>query len=219
MVTTPATTGVLCALGPELGILDELAQGRQRVQGLELLELELPGPGGAPRRVLACAAGVGKVHAAMGAAILLEQGAEQLLVVGTCGGLSRGLGPGDLLHCSTAFQVDLAVRDGRSCEAAEELVRSWEEVTPAPRGWFLTADRPVLTPWRRLRLARAFQGPCVADMETAAAARVAVAAGRPFAALRVVTDRAGWGTPASFRKHFPRLAGVPAATVPDLLST
>lgn len=203
--------GVLCALAPELGRLAGLARGRRSVQNLELLEL----PGELP--TLACVAGVGKVHAARGAALLLASGARTLLVVGTCGGLSRGLAPGDLVHCTTAFQVDLALREGRSCDADGGLRERWERVAPGQRGWFLTADRPVLTPWRRLRLARAFRGPCVADMETAAAAAVARAAGVPFAGLRVVTDRAGWGTPVAFRANFPRLAGVAADTLPGLL--
>ena len=95
------------------------------------------------------------------------------------------------------------------------------EDVEGPEGWFLTADRPVINPWRRLRLARAFAGPCVADMETAAAAAVAARAGVPWAALRAVTDVPGWTGPVgsgSFRKHFPTQAGRAADSVPDLLA-
>ncbi len=84
-------------------------------------------------------------------------------------------------------------------------------------GWFLTADRPVLSLWRRLRLARAFQGDCVADMETAAAARVARRAGVPWAALRAVTDGATEGGILEFRRNFALQAGRAAATLPGLL--
>src|SRR5688572_6633667 len=181
------TSGVLCAMPEELGALRERAVGHRRTQGLELFELEL-----GPERALACVGGVGKVMAARAAALLIAEGARRrLLVVGVCGGLRRHLVPGTLVHCRTSFQVDLAVRAGRSVDADPRLLETWRSVAAGEVGWFLTADRPVLNPWRRLRLARAFAGSCVADMETAAAAAVARAAGVPWAALRSVTDGAG----------------------------
>src|SRR6185503_13476825 len=118
------------------------------------------------------------------------------------------LAPGALLHCTRAVQADLAVREGREVESSAELRRLWRAVAPGEEGWFVTADRPVLSPWRRLRLARAFAGPCVADMETAAAAAVASLAGTPWAALR---------GGAEFRRFFPAQAGRAAATVPELV--
>jgi adenosylhomocysteine nucleosidase len=214
MEAASGATGVLCALPEELGGLGDRARARRAVAGLELLELELDGG-----PALACVGGVGKVMAARAATLLLAAGAtRRLLVVGTCGGLRRHLGPGTLVHCRTSFQVDLAVRAGRQVEADPELLEAWRELVPGEAGWFLTADRPVLTPWRRLRLARAFAGSCVADMETAAAAAVARAAGVPWAALRAVTDGAGLGTGAAFRVHYPVQAGRAADTVPALLS-
>jgi nucleoside phosphorylase len=71
----------------------------------------------------------------------------------------------------------------------------------------------VLSPWRRLRLARAFAGNCVADMETAAAASVAARAGVPWAALRAVTDVASLFSAASFRRNYPTQAGRAADTL------
>src|SRR6185503_7977669 len=127
------------------------------------------------------------------------------------------LAPGALLHCTRAVQADLAVREGREVESSAELRRLWRAVAPGEEGWFVTADRPVLSPWRRLRLARAFAGPCVADMETAAAAAVASLAGTPWAALRAVSDRAGLAGGAEFRRFFPAQAGRAAATVPELV--
>lgn len=217
--TSPATTapqtlpiGVLCALPRELGALPESAVGRERVHGVEVLRLLVGG-----REVLACVGGVGKVAAAHAATLLLSAGAEGLLVVGTCGGLRRSLEPGTFVHCTTAFQADFAVREGRAAHAEESWRRAWRRIVPGPEGWFLTADRPVLGPWRRLRLARAFSGPCVADMETAAAGAVAQRAGVPWAALRVVTDGAGFLGGRSFARNYPTLAGRAADTLPDLL--
>jgi len=227
--------GVLCALPEELGSLTERAQRRSPHQGLEILELELAGV-----PVLACVAGVGKVRAAHGASQLVAAGARRaLLVVGTCGGLRQALRPGTLVHCTTATQVDLAVRAGREIPSDPTLRAAWRAVAPGPEGWFLTADRPVLSLLRRLRLARAFAGPCVAEMETAASAQVACTAGVPWAALRAVTDcatlrselasivtRLGGavqgprlGGLASFRRHYPTCAGLAADTVERLVTS
>jgi adenosylhomocysteine nucleosidase len=206
--------GVLCALPEELGSLREHERARRTRAGLEIHELEIEG-----RPALACVAGVGKVMAARAASLLLAEGAERaLLVVGTCGGLRAELGPGTLVHCTIAAQVDLAHRHLREVRADETLRAAWQRVVPGAQGWFLTADRPVLSLWRRLRLARAFAGPCVAEMETAAAAAVAFSAGVPWAALRAVTDRATLGGGASFRLHFGAQAPRAADSIPALLA-
>jgi len=202
--------GVLAALGGELGSLRERAGAPKRVAGARLSVCELPGG----TRLLLCTSGVGKVRAAAGAAALIGAGATRgILVVGLAGGLRRGMAPGDIVHCQTAVQADSAIADDRSFEADRGLSDAWREAAPGQFGWFLTADRPVLTPWRRARLARAFMGPCVADMETAAVAAVAHRAGVPWAAMRVVSDLAGFGAARTFRKQFPRLAGRAADTV------
>jgi len=194
---------LLCALPEELGSVRERATRTRRCHGLDLLELEIAGT-----LALACVSGVGKVMAARAATILCAEGAtDGLFVAGTCGGLRSFLLPGSLVHCTRAVQVDLAVRETREVEADESWRRAWLAVAPGYEGWFLTADRPVLNPWRRLRLARAFAGPCVADMETAAAAAVAVRAGIRWAALRAVTDLADPFRMGGFRKNFPAQAG------------
>jgi adenosylhomocysteine nucleosidase len=203
----------VCALPLELGGLGARAHCRRTHLGLEICELELGGT-----RALAAIGGVGKVMAARAAAALISQGADRaLLVVGTCGGLRQKLVPGTLVHCTTAAQVDLAVRHYRELPADAALRAAWRSVAPGVEGWFLTADRPVLSLWRRLRLARAFAGPCVADMETAAVAAVAHAAGVPWAGLRAVTDRATLAGAAAFHLNFQAQAGRAADTVARLI--
>lgn len=205
--------GVVCALPEELGSLASLGGRSYSRQGFELLEIELDG-----EALLACVSGVGKVRAAHAAALLIAEGAQRgLFMVGVCGGLRRSLGPGTLVHCERAVQADLALRAERERSADPALLAAWRTVTPGVAGWFLTADRPVLSLWRRLRLARAFLGPCVADMETAAVGAVCARAGVPWAALRAVTDRATGAGIASFRLHFPTQAGRAADTIPALL--
>ncbi|MCY3003256.1 MAG: hypothetical protein NTV21_15765 [Planctomycetota bacterium] len=205
--------GLVAALAEELGSLRERAARTRVVGGLELFEVALEGAS-----VLAATSGIGKVAAARAATVLAREGAaDGLLGVGTCGGLRKHLVPGTLVHCSTAVQTDLAVRAGREVESDRRLRDAWQAAVPGELGWFLTADRPVLSLWRRLRLARAFAGSCVADMETAAVAAVARASGVPWAGLRAVTDPATGLGAVSFKLHFPSQAGRAADTVPDLV--
>lgn len=205
--------GVVCALPEELGSLARSAVRTYSRQGFELRALELDG-----EAVLACICGVGKVPAAHGTALLLSEGVRRgLFVVGVCGGLRQALSPGTLVHCERAIQADSAVRASREAAPDPELARAWREVAGGELGWFVTADRPVLSLWRRLRLARAFRGACVADMETAAAGAVCARAGVPWAALRAVTDRATGAGLAAFKAHFPSQAGRAADTIPRLL--
>ena len=211
-----ANWGLVCALREELGQLRRFEVAVHSRLGLEVHELEIDS-----ERVLAAVAGVGKVQAARAATLLLAMlpgtATRGMLVVGTCGGLTRGLTPGTLVHCGVAIQTDFARREGRSVESDPKLQAAWRRIAPGSVASFLTADRPVLSVWRRLRLAKAFQGPCVADMETAAVAAVSSAAGVPWAALRAVTDKADNLGALAFKLHFPSQAGRAADTLPGLL--
>ncbi len=204
---------ILAALPEELDALSEYVHAKRRLQGLEVWDLNL-----GPAQAVACVGGVGKVNAAHAASVLLSQaGARGLFVVGVCGGLRRALTPATLVHCERAVQTDSALRSEREVASDPGLLGAWRTVAPGPQGWFLTADRPVLSLWRRVRLARAFLGTCVADMETAAAAAVARRAGVPWAALRAVTDGATEGAMVSFRKNFAVQSGRAASSVPALV--
>jgi adenosylhomocysteine nucleosidase len=207
-----APSGVVCALPAELGDLRHRILATRVCHGLEVHEIDA-----GDHRLLACVCGIGKVLAARAATILLAEGARRLLVVGTCGGLRRHLRPGTLVHCRRAIQTDFASREGRQVDATPEILSAWQSSAPGREGLFLTADRPVLSIWRRFRLVRALAGDCVAEMETAAVGVIAEAAGVPWGALRAVTDRAGTLAPATFRVHYPVQAGRAADTIPGLL--
>lgn len=213
----PRSIGILAALPEELAPLARWnstgAEPAEVVWGLPLYELEL-----GAFRLVACVGGVGKVNAARATSLLLQRGMDRaLLVVGVCGALVRGLGPGDLVHTTRAIQADLALRGEREVEADPALRAAWRAAAPGEEAPTLTADRPALSPWRRLRLARSFRGACAIDMETAAAARVATAAGVPFAALRAVTDGLWRGGSLAFRRHFASQAPRAAESLPALL--
>ncbi|MEO0649804.1 MAG: hypothetical protein AAFZ65_03895 [Planctomycetota bacterium] len=215
-MTAGGAIGVVVALPEELGPLAEGAHSIAVEQGLDVLQ-SAPVEG---QRLLLTVAGVGKVRAARAATLLIARGATRaLLSVGVCGALRRAERVGDLLHCQTAIQADLALRGDRERSSDPALTAAWARVAGSSAATFLTADRPVLSPWRRLRLARAFAGPCAAEMETAAIAWVAAAAGVPWGALRAVSDDVGIGPSHGFAQNFATQAGRAAATIPALLAT
>ena len=208
------SVGLICALSAELGSWRGLGEVVSSVGGIEVRRSEESGSA-----VFTCVAGVGKVSAARGAEALIRAGVKgALLVVGTCGSLSRSLGVGELVHCERALQADLGLEGGHQVSPDPALLAAWEAVVEGPRASYLTADRAVMSPWRRLRARRWCSGPCVAEMETAAVGAVSEAWGVPWAALRAVTDRAGWGSHKAFKKRYPVEAGRAADTVKGLLA-
>ena len=192
---------LVCALPAELGpFADDLEQVGEHDWAGEL--------GGRPWH--AAIVGVGKVSAAAATAQRIERLAPSgLTMVGVCGGLDWRTRPGDLVHCTRAVQADLALRSEREVEPDPDRTGALAAAAGSRPAWFLTADRPALSPWRRLRLARAYgqgSGP-IADMETAAVAWVARRARLPWCALRAVSDGLGLGRKASFRANFKAQAG------------
>jgi len=206
--------GLICALPAELGAWRGRGEVVATAGGVEVRRVV-----DGPDELFTCVSGVGKVSAARGAEALIQAGARRaILVVGTCGSLSRQLGIGALVHCEVALQADLALEGGHEVRPDSQLLKAWRAAAEGPRAGFLTADRPVMSPWRRLRARRRIADPCVAEMETAAVGAVAEAWGVPWAALRAVTDRAGWGSHKAFQKRYPVQAGRAADTVRGLLA-
>lgn len=204
--------GILCALPRELGSLRERSHSSFTRQGLEMHELELAGSS-----AVACVGGVGKVFAARAATLLGECAPGGLLIVGVCGGLRRALVPGTWVHCREAIQRDSWPGEGHTSRPDPDLLTAWEAVASGVRATFLTADRAVFSPIRSMVVTRGYSGPCVADMETAAAAAVAVSAGRPWAALRTVTDQPSFFDSGAFRRNYGQQAGRAADTIAALL--
>ncbi len=212
---SPSTLGILCALNGELGSLASRRVSEREVRGFAVLELDLEG-----RRALAVVSGVGKVRAAHAASVLLSAGVDRaLLVVGTCGALAATLRIGEFVHATSALDFQGGSRHDRESASDPELRGAWSTVVGGKSARFFTVDRAVTSPWSRFVIARSRSGPATVDMETAAAALVADAAGIPWAALRVVTDRAGFGAGKAFKRHFSTHGGRAAESVPDLART
>jgi adenosylhomocysteine nucleosidase len=121
---------------------------------------------------------------------LLAEGAEGLLSFGIAGGLDPALRSGDLLVGETVqwegerFAADAAW--------ATHLLSS---IPGTRKGIVAAVSRIAATPEAKRALYEG--GASVVDMESGAMARVAAAAGKPFAVLRAVADPAQRGLPRS----------------------
>jgi adenosylhomocysteine nucleosidase len=140
----------------------------------------LAGPG-----VELWSSGMGAAAAARAADRLLGRDAppRALVAVGFCGALDPALRAGDLV----AAERVLDERGGEPLQADPALLAA----APGRRGTIVSAVRLARVPAERARL-RALGGPdaIAVDLESAALARAAAAAGVPFLALRAVTDAA-----------------------------
>ena len=116
---------------------------------------------------------------------LVAQGATALLSFGLCGGLDPALRPGALF-------IPEAVLDGAVRHAASPaVVARFGAVTP---GVLLGGATIAATAAEKRRLHET-TGAAAIDLESGAVARIAAAAGLPFAALRAVCDPADQDLP------------------------
>ena len=119
--------------------------------------------------------GMGAAAAERTAASLVDAAPAAMIAAGFCGALADDLRVGDLV----AAEAVLDERTGERFAADPRLLAA----APGRRGVIVSAERIARTPAERARL----EGLAV-DLESAAIARVASAAGIPFLALRAVTD-------------------------------
>lgn len=123
------------------------------------------------------ASGIGAAAARRRGEQAVARGATAIVAAGFCGAVDPALRVGDLVAAERV--VDETTGD--EFPASPDLLAR----APGRRGTLVTAARLVRTPADRGRLSG-----LACDMESAALARVASAAGIPFLALRAVTDEA-----------------------------
>ncbi len=131
--------------------------------------------------VIAAVAGVGTRHAAMVAEQVIDRvRPDHVVVVGVAGGLAPHLEVGDLVVPALVHDLD----DGTSHRAAQLGDRP-------PEGELVTSA--VLHGWDVLQ-AHADAGVLAVDMETSAVAAACERAGRPWSAIRALSDVVREGT-------------------------
>lgn len=132
--------------------------------------------------------GIGAENASRAAGALIEVGARRLLSWGTAAALDPALAPGTMVLPTTVL-----VRNGPPLRADAalhaELVRRLQDRVTLSTGDLAEATRVLTTVSEKNALFRS-TGAVAADMESAAIAAVARAAGLPFFAARAILDRA-----------------------------
>ena len=147
-------------------------------------------PAGGP---LAWVVGVGAGRAERGVSMLLKSRPAGLISFGCCAGLSEHLGSGDWVVPERVMGADGSV----FCTHApwrRTVLEQWPG--GQPEAALLAESRDVLSDAAAKRQLAEATGACSADMESAAVARAAAAAGIPFLCLRVVLDDANTAVPA-----------------------
>lgn len=146
------------------------------------------------RRLCVAEGGMGSAAATRAARLLLEEQPSLLLSVGFCGAVHAGAHVADLVLCKRLFSLDeqglhamaLPGSDLGCARLSAALqhhgLRTWQ-------GSFITTQRVESKPAIAALLPMGLQTP-VLEMETAAVAQVAAAAGLPFLGLRSISDTA-----------------------------
>lgn len=196
-------TAIVAALPEEIGPLAErlTARRRERRPGLACLRGRLAG-----REVVVASTGDGAAAAARGATAVLEEYRPQLLLgVGVAGGLSPDLPRGALVAAGE-------VRDagGRGYAADPEMLRRALAGGRTVAGVLTASTRVVheVAAKRRLWLAHDRCPRLAVDLESAAWARSATAAGVPWLVLRAISDAAGDELPLPFGRLSAATGGV-----------
>lgn len=130
--------------------------------------------------------GIGRKRAAAGVEALIKAGAGAMISWGFAAGIEPGIAPGTLV-----LPEAIVSRNGgvfATDQTIYELIRSSPKTrVPHVRGLLAEADRVLKNGREKAALFRK-TGALAADMESAAAAEAAAAAGLPFSAVRVILD-------------------------------
>lgn len=179
--------------------------------------------------VVACC-GIGKVNAAACATFLVLNGCDCIVNVGIAGAVGRGLSTLDVVisrelcfHDQDAVMLNYFPAR-RFFDADPALIARCEAVCRRPgiltgtcrTGRIATGDRFVADPVLKNAIVEACQPDCV-EMEGAAIAHVAYAAGKPFLVIRTMSDCADDSAPATYDDFLERAADQSAQIILAML--
>jgi len=207
--------GIIGAMAAEMAILRErLTNPRETsVLGFQFLSGTLEG-----QEVVLLQCGVGKVNAAIGAALLLERFRPRaVLNTGSAGGLLPAQTFGDTLVSTEVLHHDVDVTafgyaPGQlpglpasfpSDPALVELAERCLAGVPHSRGAVGSGDVFVHEPAVIARIRERFPTLCAVEMEAAAIAQACHLAATPFVVVRALSDIAGKESPMKFEEFLP----------------
>ena len=196
--------GILCACPAEFAPYEKLIAGKAvEHRGCFVLEGKLCGRDAA---VICC--GLGKVNAAIGASLLINDfSADRVVLSGVAGALAEGLHIGDTVMVTDTLYHDLdaglltgyhpsPIDPAFQCDPA---LIGLAKALPMHFGRTVTGDS-FIEDEGRAELIDRFH-PLTCDMETAAAAHMCRTLGIPFNAVRAVSDTREESGLGSFEKN------------------
>lgn len=227
----PATgrIGIIAAMRDELSaVLDRMPdEHKTRVAGRSFWRGHWHG-----REVVAVLSRIGKVAAATTATALVERfGATRIVFTGVAGGIGAGVQVGDAVVASEFLQHDMDAsplfprhelplyglsRLPADADLSERLLRALARSLPEVRvhqGLIVSGDRFVSTTQQARDLQALLPDALAVEMEGAAVAQVCFDYGVPFAAVRMISDRADDEAHGDFNRFVQEVASHRSAAI------
>ncbi|QXE00504.1 5'-methylthioadenosine/S-adenosylhomocysteine nucleosidase [Terribacillus sp. DMT04] len=207
------TIGIIGAMDEEVALLKETMTNKKEtvVAGYEITEGTL-----SEKSVVLLKSGIGKVNAALAAAMLIERYAPEAIInTGSAGGFAEKLEVGDIVISDAVVHHDVDVtafdyaygqvpQMPPAFQADQALVKLAKSVidqfpdTNAEIGLIATGDSFMSDPNRVAFVREKFPAMLAAEMEAAAVAQVAYHYSTPFVIVRALSDIAGKESSVSF---------------------
>ncbi|GAA5647100.1 MULTISPECIES: 5'-methylthioadenosine/S-adenosylhomocysteine nucleosidase [Vibrio] len=220
--------GIIGAMEQEVAILKDAISNRQEMSkaGCTFYSGQLNGV-----EVVVLQSGIGKVAAAVGTTILLDQFQPDVVInTGSAGGFDSSLNLGDVVISSevrhhdadvTAFGYEMGQMAGQPAafQADAQLMniaeRALEQMEDkhAVRGLICTGDAFVCTAQRQAFIRQHFPTVIAVEMEASAIAQTCHQFGVPFVVVRAISDVADKESPMSFEEFLPLAAKSSSAMV------
>ena len=220
--------GIIGAMQQEVAILKDALEQRQEISqgGCTYYSGKLHGV-----EVILLQSGIGKVSAAIGTALLLNQYQPDIVInTGSAGGFDPSLTMGDVVISSevrhhdadvTAFGYEIGQMAGQPAAfiADEKLMSVAEQALQtmhnkhAVRGLICTGDAFVCSEEKQNFIRQHFPTAVAVEMEAAAIAQTCHQFGVPFVVVRAISDVADKASPLSFDEFLPLAAQSSSAMV------
>ena len=238
-------TGIIGALPEEIHMLiQELHKTDDPVRDTKRGSMDFHEGIIAGKQVVVCRCGVGKVHAAMCAQVLISEfGVERIINTGAAGALDSKLSLFDIVVSTEAVQHDFNVTPfgyepacipgfdspffaadpalrSAAVEAYARILANFPEGSPAPsiyQGRIATGDVFVAENSLRAEIYERFFPACV-EMEGGAIAQVCASFGIPFVILRSISDLADNSADVSYDEFSERVSRLSALLLIEMLS-
>jgi adenosylhomocysteine nucleosidase len=157
-------------------------------------------------QVILLETGIGSKQAAGAVQSLLQTHKVDCLInFGSAGMIDESLNVGDPFLVNEITDAESSKTISTNCQISEAICQFFtDQQIKYTRGHLITSPVPVASRSARSRLAEKYNGGAV-DMEAFAIARIAAEEGIPFAAIKMISDRANAMTRLQYWKNIPQV--------------